>query len=87
MLYIYNTQFVNRMCCILLSANLSVPVLWDIVGKYNQHPLNPYSLVDGPEYGYSGFMGFRRLAKNSIQKMAKKIRKNQKKIWHYILLI
>ena len=32
-LMLYNTQFVNRMCCILLSANLSVPVLCDIVGK------------------------------------------------------
>ena len=33
LLMLYNTQFVNRMCCILLSANLSVPVLCDIVGK------------------------------------------------------
>ena len=31
---LYNTQLVNRMCCKLLPANLSVPVLWDIVGKY-----------------------------------------------------
>jgi len=50
---------------------------------YSRHLHNPYSSVDGPEYGFSGVMGLRRKAKNSIQKIAKKsekIRKNQKKV-------
>lgn len=31
--------------------------------EYSRHLLNPYPSVDGSEYGFSGFMGFGRLAK------------------------